>query len=175
MLQRHSAALEIDSAPGKGATMRMIFPAFTEDLSAPRQQLAAHVSLRKLRILLIDDDPILIRSLRDVLEADGHTIETALGGEAGIEAFLAARGAKHEFEVVLTDLGMPRVDGRKVAAVIKQASPATPIIMLTGWGQRLLDEASLPEHIDRVLTKPPRLNQLRAALIEVANPRDPPL
>ncbi len=83
MLQRHSAALEVDSVPGKGTTMRMIFPAFAEDAATPRSQLAAHVSLRKLRILVIDDDPILIRSLLDVLEADGHRLETALGGAGG--------------------------------------------------------------------------------------------
>lgn len=175
MLQRHSASLEVDSKPGEGTTMRMIFPAFADVTPAPGSHLAALVSLRKLRILVIDDDPILIRSLREVLEADGHTIETALGGAEGIAAFTAARGARHEFEVVLTDLGMPRVDGRKVAAAIKQSSPATPIILLTGWGQRLLDEATLPENIDRVLSKPPRLNQLRAALLELASPRDPGL
>jgi signal transduction histidine kinase/CheY-like chemotaxis protein len=175
MLQRHGAAFEVDSKQGKGTTMRMIFPAFTDDAAAPRSLLAANVSLRKLRILVIDDDPILIRSLLDVLEADGHSIETALGGAEGIAVFAAARGSDREFEVVLTDLGMPRVDGRKVAAAIKQSSPATPIILLTGWGQRLLDEGNLPENIDRVLSKPPRLNQLRAALLEFANPRDPAL
>jgi signal transduction histidine kinase/ActR/RegA family two-component response regulator len=174
MLQRHSGTLEVDSAPDKGTTMRMIFPAFVEDSAVPRSNLAANVSLRKLRILVIDDDPILIRSLYEVLEADGHGIEAALGGEEGIAKFLAA-GAGQRFDVVLTDLGMPRVDGRKVAAAIKQASPSTPIILLTGWGQRLLDEATLPENIDRVLSKPPRLNQLRAALFELTNPRDPGL
>ena len=175
MLQRHSGTLEVDSAPGKGTTMRMIFPAFAKDSSPQRLALTAHVSLRKLRILIIDDDPILIRSLREVLEADGHNVEAAFGGEEGIAAFLAARATVREFEVVLTDLGMPRVDGRKVAAAIKQASPTTPIILLTGWGQRLLDEATLPENIDRVLSKPPRLNLLRAALLEVSSPRDPGL
>ena len=175
MLQRHSAALEVDSEPGKGTTIRMIFPAFADVASAPGSNTAALKSLRKLRILVIDDDPILIRSLREVLEADGHAIETALGGAEGIDAFTASLGAQPAFEVVLTDLGMPRVDGRKVAAAIKQLSPMTPIILLTGWGQRLLDEATLPENIDRVLSKPPRLNQLRAALLELASPRDPGL
>jgi len=175
MLQRHSASLEVDSARGKGTRMRMLFPAFAQGMSSTGSQLAAHVSLRKLRILVIDDDPILIRSLLDVLEADGHAIETALGGAEGIAAFEAERGSRRQFDVVITDLGMPRVDGRKVAAAIKQSSPATPIILLTGWGQRLLDEASLPENIDRVLSKPPRLNLLRSALFELANPRDPGL
>ena len=70
---------------------------------------------------MIDDDPILIRSLRDVLEADGHGCETALGGQAGIEAFAAALGTAAASTLVITDLGMPRVDGRKVAAAIKTA------------------------------------------------------
>jgi signal transduction histidine kinase/CheY-like chemotaxis protein len=175
MLQRHSGTLEVDSAPGKGTTMRMVFPAFADDTSTPRPNLAATTSLRKLRILVIDDDPILIRSLRDVLEADGHIVEASLGGEEGIAAFIAARGTPDAFEVVMTDLGMPRVDGRKVAEAIKQVSPSTPILLLTGWGQRLLDEATLPENIDRVLSKPPRLNLLRAALLEVTSPRDPGL
>jgi CheY-like chemotaxis protein len=47
-------------------------------------------------------------------------------------------------------------------------SPATPVILLTGWGQRLLDEKELPANIDRVLSKPPRLVQLRSALAELA-------
>ena len=47
MLQRHDAALEVDSAPGKGTTMRMIFPAFADGLRHSRAHLAAHVAMRK--------------------------------------------------------------------------------------------------------------------------------
>ena len=168
MLQRHDARLEIDSAPGKRTTMRMIFPAAVDADTTTGKHLAAHFSMRRLRILVIDDDPILIRSMRDVLEAEGHLVETALGGQAGIEAFADALGSEREFAVVFSDLGMPRVDGRKVAAAIKGLSPLTPIILLTGWGQRLLDEKDIPANIDRVLSKPPRLAQLRAALTDLA-------
>ena len=63
---------------------------------------------------------------------------------------------------------MPTVDGRSVAAAIKSASPDTPVILLTGWGQRLQGDGELPEHVDRVLAKPPRLSELRAALAELA-------
>ena len=43
----------------------------------------------------------------------------------------------------MTDLGMPHVDGRQVAAAIKAMSPSTPVIMLTGWGQRLVAEGDI--------------------------------
>ena len=100
---------------------------------------------------------------------DGHQLQTALGGQAGIETFSAALGTERQFALVITDLGMPRVDGRKVAAAIKEKSPSTPVILLTGWGQRLLDEKDIPLNVDRVLSKPPRLNQLRAALAELTS------
>jgi CheY-like chemotaxis protein len=61
---------------------------------------------------------------------------------------------------------MPYVDGRKVAAAIKSLSSTTPIILLTGWGQRLMTEGDVPAHVDRVLSKPPKLRELRAALAE---------
>jgi CheY-like chemotaxis protein len=59
---------------------------------------------------------------------------------------------------------MPGMDGRRVAAAIKQAAPQTPIILLTGWGERLKAEEEMPPHIDHILSKPPKLAELRAAL-----------
>ena len=96
-----------------------------------------------LRILLVDDDPVLLKSLRDALEADGHTV-TANGGRDGIDTFREAHEGQ-QFAAVMTDLGMPYVDGHKVASAIRSASPSTPIILLTGWGQRLMKlKCSLP-------------------------------
>jgi CheY-like chemotaxis protein len=103
-------------------------------------------------------------SLRDILEGDGHAITATDGGQAGIDAFLAAEQRGEPFAAVITDLGMPRVDGRKVAAAVKAASPLTPVILLTGWGQRLVAEGDIPAHVDYVLGKPPRLRELREAL-----------
>ena len=65
---------------------------------------------------------------------------------------------------------MPYVDGRKVADAIKTASPATPIILLTGWGQRLVAEGDIPPHVDRVLSKPPKLRELKEALVALIAP-----
>ena len=167
MIQRHSAELEIDSIVGKGTTVRLCFLAAQSALVSAEHHPAALPTSRCLRLLLVDDDPMLIKSLRDVLEGDGHSIVVADSGQGGIDAFLTARRSPEPFSLVITDLGMPYVDGRKVAAAVKAVSPATPVIMLTGWGRRLIAENDVPPCVDRVLSKPPRLTELRAALAEL--------
>jgi CheY-like chemotaxis protein len=161
--------MEIDSTPGAGTTMRMIFPAYSPAFVSTVRFNTSPVVSQRLRILLVDDDPLLIKSLNDTLEGDGHVISVAHGGQAGIDAFTAAARTPQRFSVVITDLGMPYVDGRKVAASIKGLSPHTPVIMLTGWGQRMLAEDDVPAHVDRLLSKPPRLHELRAALADLTN------
>jgi CheY-like chemotaxis protein len=122
-----------------------------------------------LRILLVDDDPLIIESMRNTLEGDGHTVIAADGGQAGIDALADALARSETFAAVITDLGMPYIDGRRVAAAVKASSPSTPVILLTGWGQRLMDDNDIPPYVDRVLNKPPKLADLRRVLFEVAN------
>jgi PAS domain S-box-containing protein len=173
MVQRHSADIEVDSAPGSGTTMRLIFaaaPALAAGSAEHPAPMAAAAVPSRLRLLLIDDDPILLRSLRNALETDGHVIATANGGQDGIAMLQANLERGEPFAAVITDLGMPYVDGRRVAAAVKQASPATPVILLTGWGDRLAAEGDSPPYVDRLLAKPPRLRELRAALAELCRP-----
>ena len=98
---------------------------------------------------------------------------TAEGGQAGIDSFAAALSTGGHFDAVITDLGMPYVDGRKVAARVRQLSSQVPIIMLTGWGHRLSATDDKPDHVDRVLSKPPKMPELRATLGELVKPRPP--
>jgi PAS domain S-box-containing protein len=164
MAQRHAGEIEIESAPGRGSTVRLILPVPTSETAEPVHNTRRSGPVERLRLLVVDDDPLLIASLRDILESDGHAVTSADGGQAGIDAFLAAEQLGDPFAAVITDLGMPRVDGRKVAAAVKAASPSTPLILLTGWGQRLVIEGDIPPHVDYVLGKPPKLRELREAL-----------
>jgi signal transduction histidine kinase/CheY-like chemotaxis protein len=167
MIERHSADLEIDSAPGQGTTVRLIFPLPAVVVDATVRQPVLGLPARSVRILVVDDDPLIIESLSETLRSDGHNVTAADGGEAGINTFLAAQQQGEPFAVVITDLGMPYVDGRRVAAAVKGASSRTPVILLTGWGQQLIAENEVPSHVDRVLNKPPRLRELRVALTEL--------
>jgi CheY-like chemotaxis protein len=167
MVQRHSAEIEIDSVPASGSTVRLVFmsaevaPAAATSVTTPRQT-------RPMRLLIVDDDPLIIESLHSVLANEGNVVACAEGGQQAIDMFRAAAQSNAPFEAVITDLGMPYVDGRKVAAAIKAESPTTPVILLTGWGQRLLADNEVPPYVDRVLSKPPKLRELRALLSELS-------
>jgi CheY-like chemotaxis protein len=173
MVKRHNGEIEIESEVGAGTTFRTTFPAAPAAARGAEPAAAAPAVPSRLRILVVDDDPLLLKSLRDTLEGDGHVVVIANQGQAGIDAFVAARDRQEPFSVVITDLGMPYVDGRKVATAVKRASPSTPVILLTGWGQRLVAEGEVPEHVDRVLSKPPKLRLLREALAQCAQAAAP--
>jgi DNA-binding response OmpR family regulator len=169
MAQRHGCALEIDSKPGAGTTIRLIFPVSSAASPTVVRAPVLQMPTRSLRILVVDDDSVLNESLRSALQQEGHHVTVAGGGQAGIDAFRSARQIREPFDIVITDLGMPNVDGRQVADSVRATTPDTPIIMLTGWGP-LADGERTPQ-VDRLLSKPPRLQELRTALAELTTGR----
>jgi len=167
MAQRHAARLEIDSEVGVGTTIRLVFPVGTAALPTAPPPPVTQMSARCLRLLIVDDDLALLQSLSNTLQQEGHQITTADGGQAGIDAFAQAQRAQEPFDVVITDLGMPQVGGRQVIDSVRAASPRTPIILLTGWGQHVFADNERSPEVDRLLSKPPRLRELRTALAEL--------
>jgi signal transduction histidine kinase/ActR/RegA family two-component response regulator len=163
-MQRQGGTLEISSEPGKGTTVVLSFDIAAWLAPQPESPIEASGTLRRLHVLVVDDDPEVLRSLSNLLELDGHTVHAAAGGQAGIEAWSRACAQGEVFDAVITDLGMPGVDGRQVAHTVKSSNPATPVLMLTGWGQRMEEDADRPQDVDHVLAKPPRLAQVRQAL-----------
>jgi CheY-like chemotaxis protein/anti-sigma regulatory factor (Ser/Thr protein kinase) len=163
-MQRHNGEVDVTSVEGEGTTVRLTFPAAVGEAIPMEGADRATPAPKPLRILIVDDDPLVLKSLGDALQGDGHLVISANQGRAGIDTFVAARERGEPFDAVITDLGMPHVDGRQVAAAIKAVAPATLVLLLTGWGQRLIAEGDIPPHVDRVLNKPPRMRELREAL-----------
>jgi signal transduction histidine kinase/ActR/RegA family two-component response regulator/HAMP domain-containing protein len=170
-VKRHQGEIEIDSVEGRGTSVQLLFPlAVGPD---PFVDLLRPAPQNRLKVLVVDDDPLLLKSVSEILDSDGHQIVTASGGQEGINTFTDAIDQAEAFDAVITDLGMPYVDGRRVAAAVKAASSLTPVFMLTGWGHRLAAEGDVPAEVDRVLNKPPKLRELREVLATV-KPRSAP-
>jgi CheY-like chemotaxis protein len=108
--------------------------------------------------------------IEEVLSFHQHHVETAEGGEAAVAMFEKAKAKGQSFDVVVTDLGMPGMDGKQVAERVKASSPKTPVILLTGWGMMLDEKGRDMSHVDAVLNKPPRLDDLLQCLAKVVGP-----
>jgi len=165
--QRQGAEVDIASQLGTGTTVSLVFPATSVVEAGVTRKEAPVAAPTKLSLLLIDDDAMVLTALKTALALDGHDIEVAEGGQAGIDAFTAAAKAGRSFSAVITDLGMPHVDGGKVAAAVKALSPKTPVILLTGWGQGAVAADDANPSVDAVLGKPARVKDLRATLSRV--------
>jgi signal transduction histidine kinase/ActR/RegA family two-component response regulator len=169
-VERHKGTIEIESEVGKGTTMRLVFPVYQPgDTDLLEEEHAAIVQTSALRILYIDDEPALRDLMQELLGIGGHSVKVADGGKSGIEAFRAARAQSEPFDIIISDLGMPIVDGRQVALAVKSESPSTPMMLLTGWGSMMEADGHVPEHVDLVLGKPPQLNELLNAIAELTN------
>ena len=137
-VQRHGGRVEIDSSPGQGSTVRLVLPVAAQAVMLAELAAApAPTPIRSLRLLVIDDDPLVLATLAEILQTDAHHVTPAQGGRAGIEAFEAALQRGEPFDAVITDLDIPHVDGRQVALAVKTAHPTTRVLMLTGWGRRM--------------------------------------
>lgn len=167
-MRRHEGDLEIESSEGEGTQVTLIFPPSQKQATASVQEQTESRPGPPMRVLCVDDDPTVLQTLRDMLETDGHTVRTADGGVAASqiveEKAGTFAGAAEPFDAVVTDLGMPYMDGRELARRVKEKYPSVPVVLLSGWRNQMDPQEAQPEHVDAFLGKPPKLYELRSAL-----------
>ncbi len=165
ILERHGGRIDVASSPGEGSTFRLRFRAAPPG-AVPGASHPTPAPVPARRILLVDDDAPVRRTLAEILRASGQQVFEAASGTEAIE-----RLETTEADLVLTDLGMPEVTGWDVARAAKARWPGIPVILLTGWGDNVAAEAPAGVRVDRVLTKPVPRSAVLAVIAELAASR----
>ena len=111
------------------------------------------------RILLVEDEPGLVLTLRDRLTREGYSVDTTSDGESGLE-----RAAGEAFDLVLLDVMLPRLGGFDVLKELRKRSVDTPVIMLTARGQVVDKVVGLKLGADDYVTKPFEMMELLARI-----------
>ncbi|MBI5835993.1 MAG: response regulator [Candidatus Eisenbacteria bacterium] len=161
IVQRHGGTVDIESRPGEGTRFLVRLPLQGIE---PAAEVEAWTDkpVPPLHILLVDDEPNVLRFVTGYLEEDHHTVDTASDGAEGLRKFHAG-----EFDLVVMDRAMPRMSGDQLAAAVKLFRPGTPVILLTGFGELMSARGEKPEHVDLVLSKPVSIAMLRRAVAKL--------
>ena len=120
------------------------------------------------RILLVDDEEPVRGFLKRGLELDGHRVATAVDGSDALERLTEEAGG---FDLMLTDIRMPIMDGIALALAAKRDFPDLPILLMTGYADQRERAKNLEVIIEDVLTKPFSLAEARAAVSRVLDAR----
>jgi len=156
----HGGQVEAFSeGPGKGSEFVVRLPLSCQPLpAAPADGEAADAEpVKPLRLLVVEDDPDIRQTLRSILEHEGHRVQTAATGRAGLTAL-----EEIEPDVGLIDIGLPEMDGYEVARRIRatKGRDEVRLIALTGYGQASDQQAAFAAGFDHHLTKPIRPREL---------------
>jgi len=168
VMERHSGTISIIPREDKGTIIRLSFPA--DDSVASQKPRAAVVdsSSAKLKVLVVDDEPMLRMVVQEMLTAEGHTVSVASGGPEASEIVADSYKSGEPFDVVISDIEMPVLNGRMLADFIETESPDTEVILMTGWVDSQLDTETISTRVVGLLKKPPRLADITALMAVVA-------
>jgi signal transduction histidine kinase/DNA-binding response OmpR family regulator len=179
IITRRGGEFQVESRVGEGTTFTIHLPnapipasgavsAAASEAPNRASSVATGSALKGSRILVVDDEPGLVAIVKQLLERSGAVATVAHGGQAALEAL---HSPETKFDVVITDLDMPEVDGWAVAAAVKEQKPGTHVVMLTGWAGEIAPEDFKTRGVDVVLAKPCGRVELEAAIGALLAPK----
>jgi CheY-like chemotaxis protein len=162
IIRRHAGQLQVETTPGAGSSFQILLP--RDNCATQAARLPANaICSRTLRVLLAEDDDRLRQLITLQMESMGHIVVSAADGTQALEIL-----NKAPFDLILTDLSMPRLNGIALVEAARQIVAEIPVIMLTGYGAMLLPDGERPPGVDILLAKPVTRDNLAAAIARVA-------
>jgi CheY-like chemotaxis protein len=166
IVEQHAGHIEVRSAPGDGTTIRVTFPlmdahAEVEPPLTPAQFEPPH----PLRVLAVDDEPMMTKAVVRMLKPSGHVVTVAASGEEALEKLSA-----QTFDVVVSDMGMGAgMNGWELADAVRRRWPGVRFLLATGWGAAINTDEAHSKGVEAVLSKPYHPADLVRALARSAN------
>ncbi len=165
IMRSHGGTITVSSREGHGATFQLLFPSVEGVAVAPvaLSPVRAATSAAK-RVLFVDDEPPLVRLAHRTLTPLGHTVTSFT---CPLEALDAFRASPDAFDVVVTDLSMPRMSGLALAQTLRREGASIPIVMVTGYADDADEAEALAAGVTRVAVKAATAQQLPRLLAEL--------
>ncbi len=164
MVKSYSGAITVYSEPGKGTTFNVFLPRCEDaEVREEPKEVALPPGGRE-RILFVDDEPALVDMDRRMLERLGYDVVTSTSGTEALEVF---RKQPENFDLVITDMTMPKMTGDKLATELLSIRPGIPIILCTGFSERITGEKAKEMGIRKFVMKPLVKSELAKAVREV--------
>jgi signal transduction histidine kinase/HAMP domain-containing protein/ActR/RegA family two-component response regulator len=148
IVQRGGGDAQVRSVPGRGTMLRLSFPLVGHSEAEPAAEVEPE-ALPALDVMVVDDEDSVREVLRDIAGACGQRV-TAFG--SGHDALRDLKAG--DFQLVLTDLGMPSMTGWELARRVRAIDPQVTIVFVTGWGEDVDRRAAGEAGADMVLAKP---------------------
>lgn len=165
IVESYGGKIEVMSHVGKGTTFTILIPVSKNLPSEPeleKETTTPQEIQNKLNILLIDDEEVICRVLSKYLESKGHTVTASMEALEGLEHF-----QKDKYDVVLSDITMPEMDGIELIKEMKQKNPDVKIIAITGHVHRDKLEQAKKAGAEEVLIKPFKSADLYSSIIKL--------
>ncbi|MFP4499280.1 MAG: response regulator [Vulcanimicrobiota bacterium] len=154
IIKRHRGRITRENPLGQGAIITIELPAIMQKVEEIKEHFEISEAM-EANILVVEDEPMVRALLAEVLLGEGFNLTTVENGEKALQEI-----EQKEFDLILTDLGMPGMSGFDLAERIRKINPSIPIIMATGW-QAQLDTKKVEEYkINHVVGKPFQINEL---------------
>ncbi len=131
VIRNHEGAVCIESLSGVGTRVDVYFPATELPVLVTRpEEIRPQAPAASERLLLIDDDRVLLSVTREILMRLGYTVEAHSDLEQALEVF---RADPEAWDLVITDRSMPKLSGEELAGALKGLRPDIPVLMLSGY------------------------------------------
>jgi len=151
IIKNHGGDISVSSQPGKGATFTVYLPVI-EDVDVEIEPIkVVSANQGSEHILLVDDEEQIIDIEKQILERLGYTVTAKTDSQEALEEFSAL---SEKFDLVITDMTMPKMTGAQLAIKLMDIKPDIPVILCTGFNETINEEKALAMGIDRFVMKP---------------------